>query len=116
MSSRVYVTAFRAERSGPLEQHLPREQDERACDVEPVGEERAVAGVRSLLCLHAADGQDHLLGLARKEVPAARAAVDEEADARGAIALDARAVGGSRARHEHAALLVDPAKRRDVVV
>ena len=31
-------------------------------------------------------------------------------------ALDPRAVGGSRARREHAALLVHPAERRDVVV
>ena len=62
------------------------EQDERSRDVEPVGEERAVAGVRALLGLHAADGEDDLLGLAREQVAAARAAVDEQADARGALA------------------------------
>ena len=55
-------------------------------------------------------------GLARKQVPATRAAVCEQADSRGAIALDPRAVVRGRASREHAAFLVDPAERRDVLV
>ena len=112
----LHVATDRPERRSPLEDHLPAEQDERSRDVEPVGEERAIAGVRLLLGLHAADGEDDLLGLAREQVAAARAAVDEQADAGGALGLDARTVGGSGARRERGALLVHPAERRDVVV
>ena len=112
----AHVTADRAQRGRPFEQHLPGEEDEGPRDVEPVGEERAVPRVRPLLGVHPADRQDDLVGLAREQVAAARAAVGEETDARRPLALDARAVGGSRARGEQAGLLVHPAKRRDVVV
>ena len=80
-----------------------------------VREERAVARVWALLGLHAADGEDQVIGLAREEVSAARAAVPEQAVA-GEAALDLGAVGRRRARHDAAALLLDPAKGRDVVV
>ena len=113
---RLDVATDRPERGGPLEEDLPSEQDECARDVEPVGEERPIAGVRALLGLHAADREDDLLGLAREQVAAARAAVDEQADAGGSIGLDAGAVAGGRARREQAGLLVDPAERGDVVV
>ena len=111
-------TSRRVARSGggPLEDDLPDEQHERARDVEAVGEERAVAGVRPLLGLHAADGEDHVVGLAGEQVAAARAAVDEQADAGGVAALDLRAVGRRRAGHQRAGLLLDPAERGDVVV
>ena len=110
--SRPHIAPDCSERRSPLEDHLPREEDERSRDVETVREERAIAGVRLLLGLHPADGEDHLLGLAREQVAAARAAIDEQADARGAVGLDARAVGGSGACREQAALLVHPAERR----
>ena len=98
VAARLHVPADGAQRRSPLEHHLEREQDEGASDVEPVGEERPIAGVGVLLRLHAADGQDDLLGLAGEEVAAARAAVDQEADAGNPIALDPRAVVGA----EHA--------------
>ena len=111
-------TSRRAARSAarPLEDDLPEEQDERARDVEAVGEERAVAGVRLLLGLDPADGEDHLLGLAREQVAAARAAVDEQPDAGRVPPLDLRAVGRRRARHQRARLLLDPAEGGDVLV
>ena len=70
----------RAPRRRPLEHDLPAEQHERSRDVEAVGEERAVAGIGPLLRAHPADGEDHLVGLAREQVAAARAAVDEQPD------------------------------------
>ena len=81
MAPRTHVAALAAQGRRPLEDHLEDEQDEHARDVEPVGEERAVAGVRALLLGDAADGQDHVLGLAREQVAAARAAVAQQADA-----------------------------------
>ena len=92
------------------------EQHQRAGDVEAVGQERPVAGVRALLGLHPADGQDHLVGLAREQVAAARAAVGQQSDAGRQAALDLRAVGGGRARHQRAGLLLHPPERRDVLV
>ena len=47
VASRPHVAADRPERRSPLEDDLPDEQDERTRDVEAVGEERAVAGVRA---------------------------------------------------------------------
>ena len=116
VAPRLHVATDRSERRRPLEQDLECEQDERPCDVESVRKEGAVAGIRPLLGLHAADGQDHLLGLAREQVAAARAAVDQEADARGPLPLDACAVVRRRAGRQHPALLVHPAERRDVLV
>ena len=102
---------------GPLEEHLPDEQDERPRHVDAVGEERPVAGVRLLLGLHPADGEDHLLRLAGEQVPAARAAVDEQPDARSRARRSISAQsGGRRARHQRPRLLLDPAERRDVLV
>ena len=72
VASRAHVAADRAERSRPFEDDLPPEQDERSRDVEPVGEERAIARVRALLGVHPADGEDDFLGLAREQVAAAR--------------------------------------------
>ena len=64
VAARTHVAARSLQRGRPLEDELPEEEHERACDVEPVREEPAVAGVRPLLLVDAADGQDHLLGLA----------------------------------------------------
>ena len=75
VTPRLHVAADRAERGDPLQDDLPEEQDERPGDVVRVREERAVARVRPLLGLHAADGQDHVVRLPRKQVPATRAAV-----------------------------------------
>ena len=105
-----------AQRGRPLEDDLPEEQHEHARDVEAVGEERAVAGVRLLLGLHPADREDHVVGLAREQVAAARAAVAQQADARRVAALDLGAVGRRRAGHQPPGLLLDPAERRDVLV
>ena len=99
-----------------LEPDLPQEQDERARDVEAVGEEGAVAGVGLALGLGAADGEDDVLGLAREQVAAAGAAVDEQADPGRVPALDLRAVR-RRGAHEHPpVLLLDPAEGGDVLV
>ena len=67
---------------GGLEDDLPEEERERPGHVEPVREEGAVAGVRLLLRLHPADGEDDVVGLAGEEVAAARAAVGEKPDPR----------------------------------
>src|SRR4029453_13413338 len=83
---------------------------------EPVREERPVAGVRAFLRLDPADRQDLFLGLAGEQVAAARAAVNEQAVAGRPLPLDPRAVVGCGAGHERSGLLLDPAKRRDVVV
>ena len=63
-------TFRRAARSDALqlEHDLPEEEDERARDVEPVREERAVARVRLLLGGHTADGEDHLVRVAGEQV------------------------------------------------
>ena len=49
-----------------LQHHLPGEQDQLPRDVEAVGQERPVAGIGALLGIHPADGEDHLVGLARQ--------------------------------------------------
>src|ERR1700754_4817774 len=95
----------------PLEDDLPDEEHERPRHVRTVGEECAVAGVRPLLLLHPAHGEDHLVGLARQQVPAAGAAVDEEAPPGGQPALDLGAVGRSRAGHDPTGLLLHPPER-----
>ena len=115
MTARADVSAVRAQRSDPLEDHLPEEEDERARDVVRVGEERTVAGVRPLLRLDPADGEDHVVGLAREEVPAARAAVAQQSVPR-VPPLDLLAVAGAEHVIKHAALLLDPAERGDVLV
>ena len=116
VAARAHVAAGCPDRRRPLQQDLPPEQHERARDVEAVGEEGPVARVRALLGLHAADGQDHLVGLAREQVAAARAAVGEQPGAGGVAPLDLGAVGGRRAGHQRAGLLLHPAERRDVLV
>ena len=110
------VAPGRADRRRPLQQHLPAEQDQGPGDVEAVGEERPVAGVRPLLRRHAADREDRLLGFAGEQVAAARAAVGEQAGAVRVPALDLRAVVRRRAGDEGPALLLHPAEGRDVVV
>ena len=75
VASRLHVAADGAQSGRPLEDHLPREEHEHACDVEAVGEERAVAGVCLLLLLHPAHGQDHVVRLAREQVAATCASV-----------------------------------------
>ncbi len=115
MTARLHVAADRAQRRDPLQDDLPEEQDERAGDVVRVREERAVTRVRPFLHLHAADRQDQVVGLARKQVPATGAAVAKQPVTREA-ALDLGAVSRRRARHDGAALLLDPAEGRDVVV
>ena len=116
MTARTDVPALRPGRRGQLEDHLPEEEDERPDDVEAVREERAVAGVRLLLGIHAADGQDHVVGFAGQQVAAAGAPVGEEPAAGRMGALDLRAVGRAGARDERRRLLHDPAEGRDVLV
>ena len=73
MAARPHVTAALARSAAVhLEHDLPEEQDERARDVEAVGEERAVAGIRLLLRGDAAHREDDLVRLAGQEVAAAR--------------------------------------------
>src|SRR4029079_13101660 len=93
VASRAHVAPDRPERRGPLEQDFPEEEDQRSRDVEPVREERAIAGIRALLGAHAADREEDFLGLAGEQVAAAGTTVDEQADAGGAIGLDERAGG-----------------------
>jgi hypothetical protein len=64
MPTWVDVAPLCAGRRDPFEDDFPAEQHQRARDVEPVGEERPVARVRSLLGLDPADGEDHLFRLA----------------------------------------------------
>ena len=116
MAARVHVAPDRARGGRPLEDDLPDEQDERARHVVAVGQERPVARIGLLLGVHPADREDHVVRLAGEQVPAARAAVDEQADAGRAAALDLRAVRRRRARHHRRGFLLDPAERRDVLV
>ncbi len=116
VAARPDVAADRAQRRRPLEEQLPHEEDERARDVVAVGEKRPVAGVRLLLGLHPADGEDHLVRLAGEEVAAAGAPVDEEPDPGRVPPLDLLAVGRCRARHQPRRLLLHPAECGDVLV
>src|SRR3954470_16590866 len=110
-AARTDVSPGRAGRGCQLEDDLEPEQDEQPRHVEAVGEKRAVAGVRLLLRTDLADREDQVVGLAREQVPAARAAVAEQPDARGVAALELLAVGGRRAGHRAPGLLLDPAER-----
>ncbi len=114
--ARTDVAADRAEGGGPLEEDLPEEEHEHPRDVEAVREERPVARVRALLHVHPADSEDHVLGLTRQEIAAARAAVGEQTDARRMTALELGAVRGRGAGHRRRRLLLHPAERRDVLV
>ena len=92
MAARAHVASCGAGGSRQLQHDLPPEQHERARDVEPVGQERAIAGVRPALRVRAAHREDRLVGLARQEVAAARSAVDQQPDAGGVTSLDLGAV------------------------
>ena len=116
VTARTDISTLCPGRRGQLEDHLPEEEDERPDDVEPVREERAVTGVRLLLGVHAADGQDHVVGFAGQQVAAAGAPVREQPAAGRMGALDLRAVGRTGARDELPRLLHDPAEGRDVLV
>ena len=98
-----------------LEQHLVDDEHEGARHVETVREEGAVAGIRLLLLADAARGQEGVVGLAREQVAAARAAVPQEPVAR-VPPLELGAVVGVRADHQLHALLLDPAERGNVLV
>ena len=115
VTTRAHVAPLRAARGGDLEHDLPEEEDEDTRDVEAVREERPVARVRLLLLLHPAHREDAVVGLAREQVAAARAAVAEQAVARMAT-LDLGAVGRRRAGHRRRRLLLDPAEGGDVLV
>ena len=78
--ARPHVPPGRAHRRRPFEDELPAEEHERPRHVEAVREERAIARIGALLGAHPADREDHLVGLAREQVPAARAAVHEQPD------------------------------------
>jgi len=82
VAARLHVAADRPGCRGPLEDHLPHEQDERARDVVAVGEERAIAGIGPLLGVHPADREDHVLGVTGQQVAPAGAAAGQQADAR----------------------------------
>ena len=115
MPARPHVAALGPARGRDLERDLPEGEDEDARHVEAVREERAVARVRLLLRFHPADGEDHVIGLAGEQVPAARAAVAQEPVAR-VTTLDLGTVGRRRARHRRRRLLLDPAERGNVLV
>ena len=116
MAAWLDVAAAGADRGGPLQHHLPDEQDERARDVEAVRKEGAVAGVRSLLGVDPAHGQDHLVGIAGEQIAAAGAAIGQQPGARRTAALDLGTIGRSGAGHQLPRLLLHPAERRDVLV
>ena len=116
MPAGPHVAPGRAQRRRPLEDQLPAEEHERPGDVEAVREERAIARIRPLLGAHPAHREDHLVGLAREQVAAARAAVTSRP-----IPLAwSRSISSQSAGPEHAivlpGLLLDPAERRDVLV
>ncbi len=112
VAARADVAPALARGGDPLEDHLPPEEDERPRDVEAVGEEGAVAGVGAPLGLHPADGQDHVVGVAREEVAAARAAVREQPRPPRVPPLDLGAVLRRRADHEHLPSPSRPSGRR----
>ena len=116
VAARPHVTADGTNGRGPLEDHLPQEQHEGARHVVTVGEECPIARVGPLLRLHPADREDHVIRLAGEKVSAARAAIDQKADARAEAPLDLGAVRRRRARHQRRGLLLHPAEGRDVVV
>ena len=116
MAARADVALDLPRRRGQLEEDLPEQRARAPRDVEAVGEERAVAGVRLLLGADPAHGQQHVVGVAGEQVAAARAAVREQAVARRVPPLDLGAVVGVRADHQRPALLLDPAERGDVLV
>ncbi len=115
VTARTHIAPAGSQCRGHLKRDLPEEQDQRASDIEAVCEESAVAGIGSLLLLHAADGEDDLLCLAGEQVAAARPAISQEPRARMA-ALDLCAVRRRRAGHHRSRLLLDPAEGRDVLV
>ncbi len=84
--------------------------------LKPLARNASVAGVGALLGLHPADGQDHLVRLAREQVAAAGAAVGQQADPGRQPALDLGAIRGRRAGHHRRGLLLDPAEGGDVLV
>src|SRR5262249_58834017 len=99
MPARPDVAPLRADRRSPFEDDLPEEEHEHPRDVEAVREERAIARIRALVLVDPADGEDDLVSLAREEIPAARAAVREQADPRRPPMLDLGAVRRLRAGH-----------------
>ena len=115
-AARLHVAAARLDRRHALDDELVDEQHEGARDVVAVGEVGAVARVRLLLRLHAADGEDHVVGVAGQKVAAAGAAVRQQAVAARVAFLEQRAVGRRGAGHDPAGLLLDPPEGRDVVV
>ena len=115
VTARAHVAPLRPARRRELEHDLPEEEHEDARHVEAVREERPVAGVRLLLLVHPADREDAVVGLAREQVAAARAAVAQQPVTRVA-ALDLGAVGRRRAGHRRRGLLLDPAEGGDVLV
>ena len=116
MAARPDVAANRAQCRRPLEEHLPDEEDERARRIVAVREERPIARIGLLLLLHPADGENHVVRLAREQVSAARAAVGQQPDAGPEPPLDLGAVRRRRAGHQRGRLLFDPAERGDVLV
>ena len=112
VAARTDVASARPRGRRPLEDHLPEEEHERARHVEPVGEERAIAGVGPLLRLDPADREDHLVRLAGEEVAAAGAPVDEQPVPGGVLALDPRAVLGARSRSSSSPSPSRPSGRR----
>lgn len=58
-----------------------------------VGEVGSIPWIGLLLGVEVTDGEDHVLGVAREEVAAARAAAGQQAVTRGVPALDLGAVG-----------------------
>ena len=116
MAARADVALRLPDRRGQLEEDLPEDEHEQPRHVEAVGEERAVAGVRLLLGADPAHGQQHVVGVAREQVAAARAAVREQAVAGRVPPLDLGAVVRVRADHQRPVLLLDPAERGDVLV
>ena len=115
VSAGPHVTALGTARGRDLERHLPEEEDEGPRHVEAVREKRPVPRVCLLLGVHPADREDHVVGLAREQIAAARAPVPEQSMT-GVTPLDLGTVGRRRARHRRRRLLLDPPERRDILV
>ena len=116
VAPRTHVAPFRAGRGRPLEDHFPAEENESPHDVETVRQKRPVTGIRMLLRVDPADGEDHVIGFSGQEVAAARAPIRQQPAAGAVTAFDLGAVRGSRTRHQRPGLLLHPAEGRDVLV
>ena len=99
-----------------LEQHLPDEQNERARDVEAVGEEGAVAGFGSFSASIRLTVRITSSASPDSRLPRLAPPSTSRPDAVCVPALDLGAVGRRRAGHHTPGLLLHPPERRDILV